>query len=147
MPTSSTCSRPRTTRRRAPSPRASDGMSTSGGRVSLAPSVAAPATRLDPRRVARPPRPATRRRRTPLTWAQGGGLSALLFLLPTLLVFGAFSWYPIVRTVIMAFQHTNLVQPARWVGWDNFRTVWDDPLFAVAVKNTLYFAGLALLFG
>jgi len=109
--------------------------------------VAAPATRLDPRRVARPSRPATRRRRTPLTWARGGGLAALLFLLPTLLVFGAFSWYPIVRTVIMAFQHTNLVQPARWVGWDNFRTVWDDPLFAVAVKNTLYFAGLALLFG
>jgi multiple sugar transport system permease protein len=71
----------------------------------------------------------------------------VLFLLPTLVVFGAFSWYPIVRTVTMAFQHTNLVQPARWVGWDNFRTVWNDPLFPTAVKNTLYFAGLALVIG
>ena len=37
-----------------------------------------------------------RPRRTPLTWVRGGGLTTLLFLLPMLLVFGAFSWYPIV---------------------------------------------------
>jgi multiple sugar transport system permease protein len=47
----------------------------------------------------------------------------------------------------MAFQHTNLVQPAHWVGWANFRNVWNDPLFPTAVKNTLWFAGLALVFG
>jgi multiple sugar transport system permease protein len=82
-----------------------------------------------------------------VTWVRNGGAASVLFLLPTLVVFGAFSWYPIVRTVTMAFQHTNLVQPARWVGWDNFRTVWNDPLFPTAVKNTLYFAGLALVIG
>jgi multiple sugar transport system permease protein len=86
-------------------------------------------------------------RRTPLTWVRGGGLSTLLFLLPMLLVFGAFSWYPIVRTVIMSLQHTNLVQPATWVGLHNFGTVIHDPLFPVAVKNTAYFALLALIFG
>ena len=52
---------------------------------------------------------AHRRRRTPVTWVRGGGLTTLLFLLPMLLVFGAFSWYPIVRTVVMSLQHTNLV--------------------------------------
>jgi multiple sugar transport system permease protein len=86
-------------------------------------------------------------RRTPLTWARGGGLTTLLFLLPLLLVFGAFSWYPIVRTVVMSLQHTNLVQPATWVGFRNFENVWHDPLFPTAVKNTAYFAGLALVFG
>jgi multiple sugar transport system permease protein len=86
-------------------------------------------------------------RRTPITWLRGGGLTTLLFLLPLLFVFGAFSWYPIVRTVIMSLQHTNLVQPATWVGFHNFEQVWHDPLFPVAVKNTAYFAGLALLFG
>jgi multiple sugar transport system permease protein len=86
-------------------------------------------------------------RGTPLTWLRGGGLTTLLFLLPLLFVFGAFSWYPIVRTVIMSFQHTNLVQPATWVGFQNFERVWHDPLFPVAVKNTAYFAGLALVFG
>jgi multiple sugar transport system permease protein len=86
-------------------------------------------------------------RRSPVTWVRGGGLSTLLFLVPLLFVFGAFSWYPIVRTVVMSLQHTNLVQPATWVGFANFKAVWHDPLFPVAVKNTLYFAGLALVFG
>jgi multiple sugar transport system permease protein len=88
-----------------------------------------------------------RPRRTPLTWIRGGGLSTIVFLLPMLFVFGAFSWYPIVRTVVMSLQHTNLVQPATWVGLDNFRAVIHDPLLPTAVKNTLLFAGLALLFG
>jgi len=68
-------------------------------------------------------------------------------MLPTLLVFGAFSWYPIFRTVVMSVQHTNLVEAPTWVGLDNFRAVINDPLFPVAVKNTLYFALLALIFG
>lgn len=88
-----------------------------------------------------------RRRGTPVSWVRGGGLSALLFLLPMLLVFGAFSWYPIVRTVLMSVQHTNLVQPAQWVGFANFEAVWHDPQFPIAVRNTAYFAGLALIFG
>jgi multiple sugar transport system permease protein len=88
-----------------------------------------------------------RSRRTPVTWVRGGGLTTLLFLLPLLLVFGAFSWYPITRTVIMSLQHTNLVQAPTWVGLDNFRTVIHDPLLPTAVKNTAVFAGLALIFG
>jgi multiple sugar transport system permease protein len=94
------------------------------------------------RAVARP-----RARRTPTTWLRGGGLTNLVFLLPLLLVFGAFSWYPIVRTGLMAFQHTNLVQAPTWVGWANFGRVIHDPLLPIAVKNTAYFAGLALVFG
>jgi multiple sugar transport system permease protein len=86
-------------------------------------------------------------RRTPVTWVRGGGLTTFLFMLPLLLVFGAFSWYPIVRTAIMSFQHTNLVQAPTWVGWKNFADVIHDPLFPVAVKNTAYFAFLALIFG
>jgi multiple sugar transport system permease protein len=82
-----------------------------------------------------------------LTWARRGGISRLLFLLPMLIVFGAFSWYPIVRLVLMAFQHTNLVQPPSWVGFQNFSEVIHDPLFPIAVRNTAEFAGLALIFG
>ena len=88
-----------------------------------------------------------RSRRTPLTWVRGGGLTTLLFLLPMLFVFGLFSWYPIVKTGIMSLQQTNLVQDPTWVGLDNFRTVLNDPLLPTAVKNTAYFAFLALIFG
>jgi multiple sugar transport system permease protein len=90
----------------------------------------------------RPTRP-----RTPLTWVRGGGVSNLLFLLPMLAVFGVFSWYPIVRAVVMSLQQTNLVTAARWVGLQNFQHVLDDPLLWTSIKNTLYFALLALVFG
>src|SRR6476469_957292 len=91
--------------------------------------------------------PRYRARRTPMTWVRNGGLTTFLFLLPLLIVFGLFSWYPIVRSFVMAFQHTNLVQSPTWVGWDNFSKVIHDPQTPIAVKNTIYFALLALLFG
>jgi multiple sugar transport system permease protein len=88
-----------------------------------------------------------RARRTPVTWVKNGGLTTFLFLLPMLFVFTAFSWYPIVRTVLMSLQHTNLVQPATWVGFANFGEVIHDPLLPKAIKNTVEFALLALIFG
>jgi len=87
------------------------------------------------------------RRRSPVTWYRGGGLSNLVFLLPLILIFGVFSWFPIVRAVVMSFQETNLVSDPTFVGLDNFRQVLADPLLLKAVQNTLYFAFLALLFG
>jgi multiple sugar transport system permease protein len=99
---------------------------------------------LSPPKSPRPARP--RARHNPLTWVQQGGLSRLAFLLPLLLIFGAFSWYPIVRLVLISLQHTNEITTT-WVGFQNFSEVWNDPLFPIAVKNTLEFAGLALLFG
>jgi len=98
-----------------------------------------------------PPRPgpgrARRRRRTPVTWVRGGGLSTLVIALPLLVVFGLFSWFPIVRAVVMSFQLTNLVSPAEWVGLENFTYVLSDPLLPTAARNTVWFAVLALVFG
>jgi multiple sugar transport system permease protein len=64
-----------------------------------------------------------------------------------LAIFAAFSWYPIVRLAVLAFQHTDLVNSPTWVGLQNFRDVINDPLFTIALKNTAYFAFLALIFG
>jgi multiple sugar transport system permease protein len=88
-----------------------------------------------------------RDRFSPVGWARSGGLAALAFALPMLVIFTAFSWYPIVRLVVLSFQQTNLIDPPAWVGLGNFREVISDPLFLTAVKNTAYFAGLALVFG
>jgi len=93
------------------------------------------------------PRQGRRRRRTPVTWARRGGLSTLVLALPMLVIFGVFSWWPIARAVVMSFQHTNLVKAPTWVGWENFQYVLTDPDLGTAVRNTLWFAFLALLFG
>jgi multiple sugar transport system permease protein len=87
------------------------------------------------------------RRRTPATWVRRGGLSSIVFALPLLVVFGVFSWWPIVRAVVMSFQKTNLVGSPRWVGWHNFAFVLTDPDLPTAIRNTLYFALLALVIG
>jgi multiple sugar transport system permease protein len=75
------------------------------------------------------------------------GLSTLAFLLPALLIFGLFSWFPILRSVVMSVQETNLVSTPTFVGLENFARVLEDPLFGRAVANTAYFALLALLIG
>ncbi|WP_082574370.1 MULTISPECIES: carbohydrate ABC transporter permease [unclassified Nocardioides] len=77
----------------------------------------------------------------------GRSLGPLVFLLPMLLVFGLFSWWPIVRSFVMSVQQTNMVTPATYVGLDNFRAVLDDPLLTTAVQNTAWFAVLALVIG
>ena len=74
-------------------------------------------------------------------------LSAYLFLLPALLVFTFFVWYPIVLGFIVSFQRIDLINPADWVGWENFREVIGDPLFVVAWHNTLQYTLYTLLFG
>jgi len=86
------------------------------------------------------------RRRTPATWVRGGGLSTLLFALPMLVIFGIFSWAPIVKAVVMSFQKTNLIVTS-WVGLENFQRVFADPVLPMAIRNTAYFALLALIFG
>jgi multiple sugar transport system permease protein len=86
-----------------------------------------------------------KRRRRAGRWR--ADIDALVFLLPALLLFGYFSWWPIVRSVMLAFQQTNLVQPATWVGLSNFGRLFDDPTLPTAVKNTLWFTGLSLAIG
>jgi len=92
-------------------------------------------------------RPARRRSGGVRAWATGDGPHILVFLIPLFVAFGVFSWWPIGRAVVMAFQRTNLVTAPTWVGWQNFENVLRDPLLGVAVGNTLTFAVLALLIG
>jgi multiple sugar transport system permease protein len=74
-------------------------------------------------------------------------LSGYLFLLPAVLIFALFVWYPIVLGIIISFQSIDLINPAVWVGWENYRHIFADPLFLIAWRNTLAFTGYALLFG
>lgn len=74
-------------------------------------------------------------------------LLAYAFMIGGIACFAFFSWYPLVRGVVLSFQQVNFVTDPYWVGVDNFRNLFDDPLFWTAWKNTFYFTGLALVFG
>jgi multiple sugar transport system permease protein len=73
--------------------------------------------------------------------------TAYLFLIGALLCFGFFSWYPIVREVIMSFQKTNFAGQTSWVGWQNFVHIRHDPEFWTAWRASVEFSLLALIFG
>lgn len=75
-----------------------------------------------------------------------GGASGLLIALPAVLLFAMFSWWPILRGLVLSFQKTNLIDTS-WVGIENFQRVLADPLLGQALANTALYAALALLIG
>ena len=79
-------------------------------------------------------------------WVRAGGLSTLLFFLPTLVIFGLFSWWPILRSLPLSMEQTNFIS-TQWVWFDNFAKVLGDPLLPTAVLNTTWFTVLSLLIG
>ncbi|MFF8592169.1 carbohydrate ABC transporter permease [Streptomyces sp. NPDC015220] len=73
-------------------------------------------------------------------------LTAHGFLIGAVVCFAVFSWYPMVREFFLAFQKTEGGE-VTWVGLDNLTTVFNDPAFWQAWRNTLLFTVLALVFG
>ncbi|MFB9274846.1 carbohydrate ABC transporter permease [Cohnella cellulosilytica] len=62
----------------------------------------------------------------------------LLFLAPALLLYSLFYAGPIVSGLYYGFTDWKGVSfSANWIGLDNFRNVFSDPLFATALRNML----------
>lgn len=80
-------------------------------------------------------------------WVRGGGLATLVVFLPLLISFGYFAWWPILKSLQLAFQRTDLINEPTWVGLSNFQRVFADPLLWTATGNTVWFAVLALFVG
>jgi len=74
-------------------------------------------------------------------------LLAYAFLLPALIVFSLFAWYPIIKGIEMSFQNVSLSGDSTWVGLDNYALMLKDPAFAIAWRNSLQFALWSLLLG
>lgn len=76
-----------------------------------------------------------------------GQITAYLFLLPALIVFGVFAWYPMLRSIQMSFFDVSLTSESTWVGLKNFELMTRDPVFDIAWRNSLEFASWSLLLG
>ncbi len=68
-------------------------------------------------------------------------------LAPALLTIAVWSYYPLLRGALMAFQEYKLVGETRWAGLDNFIMVAGDAGFWAAWGRTLRYVGLTLLLG
>src|SRR4051812_25177611 len=97
--------------------------------------------------VSSPARPrgrlaAARRRRRPST-RRRQRVVELLFLAPAVIYLLLFFGYPIVKNVVMGFQHytsaTFFTGVAPWVGLDNYSAVIHSDVFSKALVNTLLF--------
>ncbi len=73
-------------------------------------------------------------RRT-LTW---------LFLAPTLIGLGLFTFLPIIASVLLAFFEWDIITPPRFVGFGNFASVVTSPTIRVSFANTIGFVVVAV---
>ena len=68
-----------------------------------------------------------------------------LFLLPTVVMYGLFTLYPMVESLRISLLDWNgFSRDATYVGFDNYRDVMDDPLFWRSFENTFYFMGITV---
>jgi multiple sugar transport system permease protein len=71
----------------------------------------------------------------------------LVFLLPALLVFGIFQWYPILNNFALAFQEYTPGLDPTWVGLANYQAVLGDERLWMALQNTLVYVAVCLVIG
>ena len=68
------------------------------------------------------------------------GKIAMLLLLPTFIGFSLFYIYPTVRGIMLSFTNTiDLGAPGENVGFENYRKVFQDPIFWNAIRVTLQY--------
>ena len=78
----------------------------------------------------------------------GNNKSILIFLAPALLAIFIFFFLPVMAAFIMSFTDFGIYSLANWkftrfVGFDNYVKLFNDPLFWQALKNTFYFVIVA----
>ncbi|MEU2423476.1 sugar ABC transporter permease [Streptomyces sp. NPDC007851] len=77
-------------------------------------------------------------------------LTALAFVLPLLGYLAAFYVYPLYRNLDLSLRdytvRSFVAGDAPFSGWDNFRTVLDDPTFAPAMRHTMVFTFVSIAF-
>ncbi len=87
-------------------------------------------------------RPKTNKVKRERRWFPGESWPALLFILPSLIGFIAFYAVPALRGVYISFTDWDLLRPAKWVGIENYISLFSDKEFANALLVTLYYVVL-----
>jgi putative aldouronate transport system permease protein len=73
--------------------------------------------------------------------------SLYLMILPVIIYFAIFVYYPLYEGAIASFQEFKLLGNRPFVGWENYTTVWNDARFWQVLRNTLIIGGGILIVG
>lgn len=69
-----------------------------------------------------------------------------VFVLPFILIFLIFWFYPLVNSFVMSFQDKMLGQDPKWIGEANYSKLLTDKVFLTAIKNSVvYMLGTLVL--
>ena len=67
-------------------------------------------------------------------------INGFLFALPWIIGFVCFSLIPLLTSFYYSFTSFNPVKPPEWIGLENFKYIFKDPLVFKSLKNTLFMA-------
>ncbi|MGN5731997.1 carbohydrate ABC transporter permease [Arthrobacter psychrochitiniphilus] len=67
------------------------------------------------------------------------GWTMFAFMAPAAIFVAIFTYYPMISGSQMAFRNWNLndLSDTSWIGWGNFRTLFENPEFGTIVRNTV----------
>ena len=98
--------------------------------------------------VATPAAPPRRRRRRSKLQRRQTRIAWVL-LIPALVVVALVAIYPLGKTIYYSFTNQEFLQgiePTKWVGLENYRTLWHDTIFRNAVWETIKFTLITVAF-
>lgn len=73
-------------------------------------------------------------------------LMAYGLILPSLLIFAVFMFYPLLYTIYLSFFDWNMIKPVKtFVGWGNYIALLQDPLTYKVMTNTLAYIVILLM--
>lgn len=68
------------------------------------------------------------------------------FLFPALVMMSLFLFYPFVMSFVKSFYQTDGFMQSTYIGFDNYRRLFNDPTILTAVKNTFELMGYVIVF-
>ncbi|MGH2343639.1 MAG: carbohydrate ABC transporter permease, partial [Chloroflexota bacterium] len=68
-------------------------------------------------------------------------------LVPLLVWYSVISFWSVIQAFRIALIHYRLIGTGRFVGLDNFRNLFADPLFTTSLKNSVEWGAIGILIG
>ena len=63
---------------------------------------------------------------------------------PAVLLYGAFVLFPIIACFVLGFTEWNGLGIPKWIGFQNYVTLFKDPIFSYGLRNNLLIVGISV---